>query len=250
MSIDEFASILEEFISEYDSVLVPGLGVFYAKLETAEISDRGFVINPPYRSLSFVGGNADGPSEMNLAVLYASKYKKDRDGVLDQMAAVVREIHNSLASEGECVLQSIGTLRLLGGEWPVLVPALDLDIYPECFGLESVSLKNREGLGRAGAAPERAYIVKKESPEEVSEVAPEVTADVVPEVAEKPEKPSGKKEKKKRRFHPWRWVWITLLVLCVLAVAGFFILAEFAPDVLDTLLYTPEQLEIIQFSKQ
>lgn len=239
MSIDEFASILEEFISEYDSVLVPGLGAFRAKLEAAEISDRGFAINPPYRSLSFVGGNADGPVEMNLAMLYASKYKKDMDEVLDQMAAVVREIHNSLASEGECVLQSIGTLRLLGGEWPVLVPALELDIYPEGFGLESVSLKNREGLGRAGVAPERAYIVKKESPKEE-----------VSEVAEKPEKPSGKKEKKKRRFHPWRWVWITLLVLCFLAVAGFFILAEFAPDVLDTLLYTPEQLEIIQFSKQ
>lgn len=228
MTIAEFASILEEFISEYDSVVVPGLGVFRAKLEAAEISDRGFTINPPYRSISFEGGMEKGSSANDLVFLYSSKYRKEQDAVDAEMGDMVREIHNSLASESECELHGIGTLRLVGGEWPVLIPDMALDIYPEGFGLESVSLKNRQVLGQPAENLSRAYIAKTESPVEKEEV----------------------KEESKHKSHPWRWVWVTLLVLCVLAVAAFFLLAQFAPDVLDTLLYSPEELEIIQSTKQ
>lgn len=244
MTIEEFASILEEFISEYDSVLVSGLGVFHAKLEPAEITDRGFAINPPYRSLSFVGGKDSSTSAFDLGELYSSKYRKQSDSVADELQEVVREIHNSLASESECVLQGIGTLRLIGGEWPVLIPDMSLDIYPEGFGLESVSLKNRQGLTKVPSAVsvlERAAVVKAEN---VHEKQDEGKVEEKEQVKTEEEKPVVRKK------HPWRWVWISLLVLCVLLVAAFFLMARFAPDILDTLLYTPEQLEIIHSVEQ
>ena len=47
-----------------------------------------------------------------------------------------------------------------------------------------------------------------------------------------------------------KWLWVTplvILALAALAAAIFYILVYAAPDFLDTLLYTPEELRIINW---
>ena len=47
-----------------------------------------------------------------------------------------------------------------------------------------------------------------------------------------------------------KWIWVTpLVILAILAIAAgvFYILVYAAPDFLDTLLYTPEELRIINW---
>jgi hypothetical protein len=51
-----------------------------------------------------------------------------------------------------------------------------------------------------------------------------------------------------RRYLGWRivlWILIVLLALAALALGVFLVVAQFFPDFIDTLLYSPEELEII-----
>ena len=43
------------------------------------------------------------------------------------------------------------------------------------------------------------------------------------------------------------WVLVVLLVLAVLAAAAFVVVSRVAPELLDPILYTPEELEIIYY---
>lgn len=77
-------------------------------------------------------------------------------------------------------------------------------------------------------------------PEETHQAIPEEQTDrAVPE-----EEPAGTQSGRK-----FRW-WIPLLVLLALAavfLAAFLILAQVAPDFIDSILYTPEELRIINY---
>ena len=54
-------------------------------------------------------------------------------------------------------------------------------------------------------------------------------------------------EPARRRGRAWLWVALGLLGLVVLALIVFVILAHVAPDFIDSLLYSPEELEILRY---
>ena len=73
-------------------------------------------------------------------------------------------------------------------------------------------------------------------------VAP-VAAPAKPATAISPEKPA-----KRPAWKIWMWIGISLVALVLLALIVFVILAHVAPDFIDSLLYTPEELEILHYS--
>ena len=92
-------------------------------------------------------------------------------------------------------------------------------------------------------------------PRPEQEPAPEkktglLTWDPIPEPAgekaagAEPARPAGKKRHRRRW---WILVAVGAAVLAVVALASFLILARVAPDFIDSLLYTPEQLRIINY---
>ena len=95
----------------------------------------------------------------------------------------------------------------------------------------------------------------EEIPEEISEerLEPVPVEEIVPEEEPEPEpepesvpEPEPEPEKRKRA----RWIVPTLvsvLAVAVVALATFIILAQVAPDFIDSLLYTPEELQIINY---
>ena len=95
----------------------------------------------------------------------------------------------------------------------------DAGIDSEYFGLESVSLKNR---------PE----IKVNAPEE-RQNEEKVQAECARKV-----------ERKKRPVVVKVILWIVLLA--ALFVIGFYVLMNYFPDLLDRLLYSPQELEIIK----
>ena len=97
-------------------------------------------------------------------------------------------------------------------------------------------------------------IAESSQPAPVSEPepAPEAPAPAPVPEPEKPARPKKVKTPRQRKPLP-KWLKTTLIVILVLvalaavALAAFVILAQAAPDFIDSILYTPEELRIINY---
>ena len=84
-------------------------------------------------------------------------------------------------------------------------------------------------------------------PEPVAEPEPAVGADIKETVVEKPLPVEPETPRKRTSWKVWLWIGLGLIGLLVLALVVFVILAHVAPDFIDSLLYSPEELEILHY---
>lgn len=105
--------------------------------------------------------------------------------------------------------------------------------------LEALEAPEAPEIPEVTEAPESPEV--PETPE--STEAPE--ASVAPETAEAPEIPTTPAVPRRRRR--WWIPFVVLIVLAAVALAVFMILAQVAPDFIDSILYTPEELRIINY---
>ncbi len=250
MTIESFTSCLEEFIMEHDRLLVPGLGSFTAGLQAATISDNGFTINPPYRKLEFIYGEDLGIGENEqYDYLYSIKEKMDLEKVREELAEIISEIKREVEANSLVELPGLGKLRSLGDGHLFFVMDKDAQIYPEGFALSSVSLKNRvSGIPEVVAAPKPV-----EQPVAATEGHNEAEASETAESSEPAEEAVSKEQKvadglarKKKRMPVVVKVILWLLGIALLLLAGFMALAYFCPDFIDTLLYSPDEIELLK----
>lgn len=235
MTIESFTSCLEEFIMEHDRLLVPGLGSFTAGLQAATISDNGFTINPPYRKLEFIYGEDLGIGENEqYDYLYSIKEKMDLEKVREELAEMISEIKREVEANSLVELPGLGKLRSLGDGHLFFVMDKDAQIYPEGFALSSVSLKNRvSGIPEVVAAPKPV-----EQPVAATEGHNEAVS--------KEQKVADGLARKKKRMPVVVKVILWLLGIALLLLAGFMALAYFCPDFIDTLLYSPDEIELLK----
>lgn len=250
MTIESFTSCLEEFIMEHDRLLVPGLGAFTAGLQAATISDNGFTINPPYRKLEFIYGEDLGIGENEqYDYLYSIKEKMDLEKVREELAEIISEIKREVEANSLVELPGLGKLRSLGDGHLFFVMDKDAQIYPEGFALSSVSLKNRvSGIPEVVAAPkpveQPVAATEGHNETETSETAETtVTAE---EAVSKEQKVADGLARKKKRMPVVVKVILWLLGIALLLLAGFMALAYFCPDFIDTLLYSPDEIELLK----
>ena len=250
MTIESFTSCLEEFIMEHDRLLVPGLGSFTAGLQAATISDNGFTINPPYRKLEFIYGEDLGIGENEqYDYLYSIKEKMDLEKVREELAEIISEIKREVEANSLVELPGLGKLRSLGDGHLFFVMDKDAQIYPEGFALSSVSLKNRvSGIPEVVAAPkpveQPVAATEGHNEAETSETAETtVTAE---EAVSKEQKVADELARKKKRMPVVVKVILWLLGIALLLLAGFMALAYFCPDFIDTLLYSPDEIELLK----
>lgn len=241
MTIESFTSCLEEFIMEHDRLLVPGLGAFTAGLQAATISDNGFTINPPYRKLEFIYGEDLGIGENEqYDYLYSIKEKMDLEKVREELAEIISEIKQEVEANSLVELPGLGKLRSLGDGHLFFVMDKDAQIYPEGFALSSVSLKNRvSGIPEVAAA-----FAERHNEAETSETA-EATVTAEDAVSKEPKTADGLARKKKKMPVVVKVI-LWLLGIALLLLAGFMALAYFCPDFIDTLLYSPEEIELLK----
>lgn len=141
MDIDLLSKMVKELILDNDKVSLPGLGAFVAEVVPATFSDKGYTVNPPYRRLSF---RSNLEQDTLLAELYARA-----NGVAENIAGrIVTEFVSELAEvlkvKKTVVFPGLGRLRATKENNVFFVADEDLDIYPEGFGLEPVSLKTHQ----------------------------------------------------------------------------------------------------------
>ncbi len=281
MDIDLLSKMVGELILDSDEVALPGVGTFVAELMPSTFSDKGYTINPPYRRLSFRQRES---SDNRLVELYARSNDVDVQTAASIMGTFLKELKETLKVRKTIVFPGLGRLRATRENNFFFIPDEDLNIFPEGFGLEPVSLKTHvetEDEMRAAvaslqqildepAAEEQAVVapesdaVKPEEEPVVTEAEPEPVAEgPLPEPA-RPEAEDAVKEEPeailkeepkvslkegtevvKRGGKRW-WIPVAaVLGAIVLFLAVFVLLAHIAPDFIDSILYTPEELDII-----
>ena len=290
MDIDLLSKMVKELILDNDKVVLPGLGSFVAEVVPSTFSDKGYTINPPYRKLYFRAKPDEGSA---LAEFYSSSNGVDMEMAEKIIKDFVSELKNVLFARKMVVFPGLGRLRATKENAVFFIADEDLDIYPEGFALEPISLKTHvetreevavvmEGLKQIVEEPvpvvEPAPVVELVSavePVPVVEPVPAVEPEVVTAVesAVEPEAVSAEQPVlepvaepveesiaeptpvvepvKKAKPSFWKILGRTLLVLvitAVVALAAYLLIARFMPGVLDNVLYTPEELEIINKS--
>ena len=277
MNIDLLSQMVYDLILEHDSLSLPGVGCFVAEIVPATFTDRGYTINPPYRKLSF---RSSGPSDTLLVDLYAASNNVSAEVARKVLVDFLAEMKTLLYAKKNVVFPGLGRLRATRENNIFFVADEGLDIFPEGFALEPLSLKARketpEEISRSVEKLEG--ILNGEEPvaqtvTEAEEAAIEVVADEtpvdetpvdetpvdetpVPEpiepeilVQEKAEEKAPVKAVSQTR-KIWKGIGISVAVAVALAaifIGGFVILAHLNPTFVDSLLYTPEELQVINW---
>ena len=268
MDIDLLAKMVKEAILDHDTVTLPGVGCFVAELVPSSFSDKGYTINPPYRRLYF-------SPKQGTDTLLADLYARDNQGVDAAMAnriltEFLAEMKEVLKVKKTVVFPGLGRLRATRENHFFFVADEDLDIYPEGLGLAPLSLKTHvetpeevatavAGLaelieeipGQAGNDEEGQAGNDEEEPipEPIPEPTPEPEPEPIPETEPEPEptpEPTPEPEPKKSHRKFWRVVLIVLGVLVALLLI-FVLLSRLAPGLLDPLLYSKEELQILRY---
>ena len=287
MNIDLLSQMVYDLILEHDSLSLPGVGCFVAEIVPATFTDRGYTINPPYRKLSF---RSSGPSDTLLVDLYAASNNVSAEVARKVLVEFLAEMKTLLYAKKNVVFPGLGRLRATRENNIFFVADEGLDIFPEGFALEPLSLKARketpEEISRSVEKLEG--ILNGEEPvaqtvTEAEEAAIEVVADETPmdetpvdetPADEKPvdetpvpepyepkpiesetlvqekaeEKAPVKAVSQTRKI--WKGIGISVAVAVALAaifIGGFVILAHLNPTFVDSLLYTPEELQVINW---
>lgn len=142
MDIDLLSKIVKELILDNDEVALPGIGSFIAEIVPSVFSDKGYTINPPYRRLSF---RQKGSGDENMVIdFYARCNNIDTPTASRIIREFMEEMRRVLETKKSIVFPGLGKLRATKENYFFFVADEDLDIYPEGFGLEPISLKTHE----------------------------------------------------------------------------------------------------------
>ena len=262
MEINLFSKCIKELIVENDKVDVPYLGTFQAEMVPASYSDRQTTIHPPYRKMSFHKHEVS-PDEGRLLL---DKVRREI-GVSQEQASVelgwcLSRLSSELEGRKICKLPGLGVMRANARNEFFFVPDDDLDIWPDGLGLEEISIKVNEIPGQAGhdmpepAAPE---VESEPEPEPGPEVEPEPEPQTEPEpepvVEPEPAAPAASSPaltwerqdpEDEHKVSPFRVALLVLAVLLVLFIIASYLFTDEMSPILDRLLYTKEELELLR----
>lgn len=320
MDIDLLSKMVKELILDNDKVALPGLGSFVAEIVPSTFSDKGYTINPPYRRLYFRSRISEGDE---LVSFYAKTNNVDMEIAERVLSDFLTELKSVLFQKKTVVFPGLGRMRATKENTIFFVADEDLDIYPDGFALESISLKAHKETPEevSGVMSElKAYIAEKPSETEDGPldldlpVVPEVQPDLEPEpviqesneviqqpepedsvmksetesvapettpmsVASAPEaetapetkpdtegteepktvaetvvaaeiEPEAKPKKKRRPGKIFLIIFLSLLITAVLLLVAFILVSRFCPELLDSILYSAEELEVINYRNQ
>lgn len=269
--------MVKELILDNDRVVLPGLGCFVAELVPSTFSDKGYTINPPYRRLYF-RSKPDAGDE--LVKFYAQSNNVSMEIADRIITDFVAELKSVLHLKKAVVFPGLGRLRATKENNVFFVADEDLDIYPDGFGLAPVSLKTNQETAEdvSAAVVGLKSLLEEPAPEPAPEPLPEAIPELMPEfeqiqepepnpvpepvlapepapVVEPVQEPepapvteSAPVAKPKRKaLKRFIWTMVIILVLAAMLFGAFVVISRVQPELLDTLLYSKEELEIINY---
>ena len=241
MDIDLLSKMVKELILDQDRVVLPGLGSFVAEIVPSTFSDKGYTINPPYRRLFF----RSRPQEGDELVAF---YAKSNDVELDMADRIIKdfvtELKDVLHEKKTVVFPGLGRLRATKENHIFFVADETLDIYPDGFGLEPISLKTHQETEEEVSAAVVGLKSLLEEPSPAEEVLPEEPAvSEIPVVPALPEPQlHNTASETVRNTRPFIWL-VSACAACLLILT---VLGRVCPGVVDYVLYSAEDREVVR----
>ena len=226
MDVGQLAEMIRELVPCSEEIALPGLGVFVVEEVPAAFSDRGYTVNPPYLRLAFRQKSSEDNSLVNL---YAKKKSISQKEAATILGGFFKRLAAVLKDKKSVNLPGMGRLRATNENIFFFVQNEDIDIYPQGFGLESISLKTL-----TSPADDEDLLLELVDDEPVEEIPDQVGDDREAVVEDK----AG--------VGALRIVLWSVLGLVVLFFALLAILGRVAPQLVDPLLYNSQELELLR----
>ncbi|MBR4802614.1 MAG: hypothetical protein IK041_07360 [Bacteroidales bacterium] len=235
MNAAELSSLFRKIVLRDGELILPFMGAIRLEDVPARFSENGMVVCPPGKKLTFDNYNLS--SNDILLNEYAQQREISHIAAKRALYKDIEELRTTVEKEGKYTLEGFGSFLYDKENGYNVDPAPGFELSTETFGLETLDLRDKP-------EPEPEPVVAEPEPE--PEPAPE--QEVAPEPTAK-EKPVAEKEpvKKKNRTGKVLLYIIAVLAFLLILAALVYIFKEELRPVLEKILYSKEELEILNY---
>lgn len=277
--MDKFilSHLIKDLILETGQAVLPGFGFFSTVPVEAYFSEDSRIINPPTSRIIFTENSSI--SDEQLLEHYAEKMNESEESLRTRLESIIREITEEVVNNGSMSFTGFGTLEYLSNGTFSFHPENGRDFFMERDGLEPIQLRIIEH--REIQEPEEVFILGPEPepiaepspepmPEPITEPIAEPTPEPIPEPMPEPElesvptpetetvpetvpEPESISVSEKKVLAPedkrFRLYAIIIIILAVILIAAVLLILG-RNGAFDSILYTDEELELIESLKQ
>jgi len=272
--LSDLSNLLRQLLSENDEVSLPGMGHFVIVDIPSELINGGKAITPPSRKIVFE--SSDGDSDKLLVLAYCRERGISENDAAKELSELLRQFKKELVDNAGAEIPGFGRITFGAGGSFVFEADDSFDVAADSYCLETLPLKimndqqpveeefvidsmdiemadSEENEQPLETEEKEVAVVseKLEKPEayeeSVTSEEPEESAEQEKpaEIVEQPiqETPVAEPEKRKCRWILWVAAFVGILIILVILV---FLFKEELMPLLEKLLYSKEELEILQ----
>lgn len=245
------SGIFRDVVLRDGELILPFMGCIKLEDVPASFSEGGLVVAPPSKKLYF--DNYSLSSNDNLLNEYAARLEVSRMAAKRALYKDVEEIRNGAEADGRYTLEGFGTFCFDKDQGYTIETDPEFMLSRDTFGLSAVDLRDDSVKAEEKAAEEKRIAEEKrlaqEKAAEERKVAEEKAAEE--KLKAEAEKQAGEKstagEKKTSRSYRWLYILLTVLAILLILVLLVFVFKEELRPVLEKILYSKQELEIINY---
>jgi len=274
MNLSDLSNLLRQLLSENDEVSLPGMGHFVIVDIPSELINGGKAITPPSRKIVFE--SSDGDSDKLLVLAYCRERGISENDAAKELSELLRQFKKELVDNAGAEIPGFGRITFGAGGSFVFEADASFDVAADSYCLETLPLKimndqqpveeefvidsmdiemaDSEENEQPLEIEEKEVAVVSEKLEKLEAYEESVTSEE-PEEFEEQEEPAeiveqpvretlvAEPEKQKCRWILWVAAFVGILIILVILV---FLFKEELMPLLEKLLYSKEELEILQ----
>ena len=257
MDISQFSKCLKDMVRTHDEIVVPGLGSFTAQNIPASVEEDGTPV-PPYRKIAYIPAEKEDDGTF---LRFLAKYLPEGSDAEGELRDFIQDFCGEMEQKHTVTLEGLGEMKATGHKIYYFVPDTSFFQYPDVPGQESVGTLLPEDYADEESRPielsaekwakadeeEDAAAQEKKAPEEPVKNAPKPADPEKPEEPEQPEEPEEEPEPESPQARLFGNILLILFVVLIFLMIAVTLFKDmpWMSNLLDHLLYTKEELEIL-----
>ena len=257
MDISQFSKCLKDMVRTHDEIVVPGLGSFTAQNIPASVEEDGTPV-PPYRKIAYIPAEKEDDGTF---LRFLAKYLPEGSDAEGELRDFIQDFCGEMEQKHTVTLEGLGEMKATGHKIYYFVPDTSFFQYPDVPGQESVGTLLPEDYADEESRPielsaekwakadeeEDAAAQEKKAPEEPAKKAPKPADPKKPEEPEQPEEPEEEPEPESPQARLFGNILLILFVVLIFLMIAVTLFKDmpWMSNLLDHLLYTKEELEIL-----